>query len=184
MISVFLRLGSNIIFILNLHILERDSKDLLYTDVKCLMRGLSIISDCTYSTLGQAKHKADSNLFTFPQAHLLRLSSMQIAIRCFFIGTILGDVDVCTSLMLVLLIKAHKNTKDDHCEQNNVTEALYRVHCLPVLRVLYSLCSASCASSQRELKWVWGGAWTGKWCMKCWDAFKQKKHKRTPCNSG
>jgi len=57
--------------------LERDSKDLLYTDVKCWMRGLSIISDCTYSTLGQAKCKADiSNVFTFSQAHLLHLSSI------------------------------------------------------------------------------------------------------------
>lgn len=50
---------------------------------------------------------------------------MQIAIRCFFIGTVLGDVDVCISLMLVLSIKANKHTTDDHCEQNEVTEALY-----------------------------------------------------------
>jgi len=106
--------------------LERDSKDLPYTDVKCWMKGLSIISNCTYSNLGQAKGKADiSNVFTFSPAHLLRLSSIQTAIHCFFIGTILGDVDVCISLMLVLLIKAHKHTTDDHCEQNEVTEALY-----------------------------------------------------------
>lgn len=80
------------------------------------------LSVTTYSTLGQAKGKADiSNVFTFSQAHLLHLSSMQIAIRCFFIGT----VGVCISLMLVLLIKAHKHTTDDKCEQNEVTEALY-----------------------------------------------------------
>jgi hypothetical protein len=89
------------------------------------MRGFSIIRDCTYSTLDQAKGKADiSNVFTLSQAHLLCFS-MQIAIRCFFIGTVLGDVDVCISLMLVLLIKAHKHTTDDKCEQNEVTKALY-----------------------------------------------------------
>jgi len=50
---------------------------------------------------------------------------MLIAIRCFFIGTMLGDVDVRISLMLVLLIKSNKHTTDDHCEQNEVTEILY-----------------------------------------------------------
>lgn len=79
------------------------------------MRGLSIISDCTYSTLGQAMGKAViSSVFTLSQAHLLSFPSMLIAIYCFFIGTILGDVDVCISLMLVLLPLFSNNAAGAH----------------------------------------------------------------------
>ena len=67
-----------------------------------------------------AKPRADvSNAFNF----FFNMIYILIALHCVFTGVVLAEVEVCFSLILMLL-----NTTDKHCELNNeykVTERVY-----------------------------------------------------------
>jgi hypothetical protein len=86
-----------------------------------------MLDETTFSPLSQT-HKI---LLTKPRAEeMLAMQStffnliyILIALHCVFIGVALGEVEVCFSLILMLL-----NTIDKHCELNNehkVTERVY-----------------------------------------------------------
>jgi len=79
-----------------------------------------------------------------------------IALHCVFIGVALGEVEVCFSLILMLL-----NTTDKHCELNNkhkVTERVYSEWTASgpcsTLRVSYILGSIPAHTAKRVLNQI------------------------------